>query len=66
MEFKLDDVLFVEEVPSPVTEDGEGIPLIQLWIRRKAHGVILEPFEVNKPIQFTNKSREIRERFLET
>jgi hypothetical protein len=66
MEFKINDVLFVEDIPSAVTESGEGIPMIKLWIRRGAHGVILEPFEVNNPIQFTAKSREIRERFLGT
>jgi hypothetical protein len=64
MEFKLEDVLFVEEVPSPVTETGEGIPMVQLWVRKGAHGVILEPFEVGKPLHFANKSREIRDRFL--
>ena len=64
MEFLLEDILFVEDIPSVVTEDGEGIPLVKLWIRRGAHGVILEPFEVSSPIQFANKSREIRERFL--
>jgi len=46
MEFKLEDVLFVEDIPSAVTEEGEGIPLVKLWVRRGAHGVILEPFEV--------------------
>jgi len=66
LEFKLEDVLFVEEIPSAVTEAGEGIPLIRLWIRKGAHGVILEPFEVNNPVQFAGKSREIRERFLGT
>ena len=64
MEFKLEDVAFVEEVPSAVTEDGEGVPLIKLWIRKGAHGVILEPFEVQSPMQFAGKSMEIRERFL--
>ncbi|MDR1859135.1 MAG: hypothetical protein LBQ69_06655 [Treponema sp.] len=64
MEFKLEDVAFVEEVPSVVTEDGEGVPLIKLWIRKGAHGVILEPFEVQSPMQFASKSMEIRERFL--
>jgi hypothetical protein len=64
LEFRLEDILFVEEVPSPVTEAGEGIPLIQLWVRKGAHGVILEPFEVNKPLQFASKLHEIRERFL--
>ena len=65
MEFKLEDVLFVEEVPSPVTETGENIPMVQLWVRKGAHGVILEPFEVDKPLRFANKVREIRDRFLE-
>ena len=51
MEFKVEDVLFVEDVPSAVTEEGEGIPLVKLWIRRRAHGVILEPFEVNDEIR---------------
>ena len=65
LEFKLEDVLFVEEIPSAVTESGEGVPMVKLWIRRGAHGVILEPFEVNDPVQFAGKVREIRERFLQ-
>jgi len=64
MEFKLEDIQFAEEIPSAVTENGEGVPMVKLWIRRGAHGVIMEPFEVNNPIQFAGKSREIRERFL--
>ena len=64
MEIKIEDILFAEEIPSAVTEDGEGIPLVKLWIRKGAHGVILEPFEVNSTLHFASKSREIRERFL--
>jgi len=64
MEFRLDDVISVEEVSSVVTEKGEGIPLIRLWIRKGAHGVILEPFEVDSPVKFAGKSDEIRERFM--
>jgi hypothetical protein len=63
MEFKLEDGLYVEEVPSPVTESGEGIPLVQLWVRKGAHGVILEQFDVDKPLRFADISREIRDRF---
>ena len=65
LEFRLEDVLFVEDVPQAVTEAGEGVPLVKLWIRRGAHGVIMEPFEVNDPVRFANKARELRERFLE-
>ena len=65
LEFKMDDVLYVEEAHSAVTESGEGVPLVKLWIRKGAHGVILEPFEVNEPMQFAGKSVEIKERFLQ-
>jgi hypothetical protein len=37
--------------------------MVQLWVLKGAHGVILEPFEVDKPLRFANKVREIRERF---
>src|SRR5215510_7995680 len=66
LEFKLEDLLYVEEIPSAVTEAGEGIPMVKLWMRKGAHGMIIEPFEVSEPVQFSAKIREIRERFLQT
>jgi hypothetical protein len=65
LEFRLDDVLMVEDIPQAVTESGEGVPLVKLWIRRGAHGMIIEPFEVNEPPQFANKVQDLRNRFLE-
>ena len=65
LEFKLEDVLFVKEVPSAVTKTGEGVPLIKLWIRRGAVGMIIEPFEVNDPAQFADKVHSIKERILQ-
>ena len=62
LEFKLDDILFVEEIPSAVTEAGEGIPLVKLWIQRGATGMIIEPFEVTDPAQFTARVRSVKER----
>jgi len=64
MEFKLADVLFIEELHSAVTETGESIPMVKLWMRKGARGIILEPFEVDDPIQFIQKNREFREKFL--
>ena len=61
MEFRLEDVLFIEELHSAVTESGEGVPLIKLWIRKGARGVMLEPFEVDEPIRFIQKNREFRD-----
>jgi hypothetical protein len=46
LEFDLEDILFVEEISSAVTEAGESVPMVKLWVRRGAVGVILEPFEV--------------------
>ena len=51
MEFKLEDIRLVEDIPSAVTEDGEGVPLVKLWVQRGAHGIILEPFEVNDEVR---------------
>jgi hypothetical protein len=64
MEFKVEDILYVEEIPQAVTESGEGIPLVKLWVRRGARGVLLEPFEVDDPIQFINKARDNKGRLL--
>ena len=64
LEFKLDDIVYVEDVPQAVTEKGEGIPLVKLWIRRGAHGMFLEPFEVDESLAFMEAHREFKERFM--
>jgi hypothetical protein len=64
MEFKVEDILYVEEIPQAVTESGEGIPLVKIWVRRGGRGVLLEPFEVDNPIQFINKARDNQGRLL--
>ena len=64
MEFRIEDILFVEDIPQAITESGEGIPLVKIWVRRGSRGVLLEPFEVDDPIQFINKSRDNKGRLL--
>jgi len=66
LEFKLADILFVEELPQAVTEMGEGVPLIKLWIRKGARGVILEPFEVNDSADIISIRKEHKERFIKS
>jgi len=63
LEFKMDDILHVEEVSQAVTEKGEGIPMIKLWVRRGAHGMFLEPFEVSDSVSFTEAHREVKDHF---
>ncbi|MDR3019283.1 MAG: hypothetical protein LBU66_00085 [Treponema sp.] len=69
LEFKLEDILFVEEVPSAVTEEGEGIPMVKIHVRLGAIGMIIEPFEVNAHDsvygnKLAGKVRTVKERFL--
>ncbi|MDR1971179.1 MAG: hypothetical protein LBQ46_04595 [Treponema sp.] len=63
LEFKIEDVLYVDELHSAVTQAGEGVPLVKLYVRKGAHGVIMEPFQVSDPVQFADKREELRERF---
>ncbi|MDR2021619.1 MAG: hypothetical protein LBQ14_12730 [Treponema sp.] len=64
MEFMAEDVLYAEDISQAVTESGEGIPLVKIWVRKGARGVMLEPFEVQDPIQFVNKGRDAHGRVL--
>jgi len=64
LEFKTDDILYVEDVPQAVTEKGEGIPLAKLWIRRGARGMLLEPFEVDGSLHFLELRSEQQGRFV--
>jgi inorganic pyrophosphatase len=63
LEFKIDDILFAEDLPQVVTEKGEGIPLVKLWVRRGAHGMLLEPFEVDDSVNFLELRRRQKESF---
>ena len=62
LEFKIDDILFVEDMPQAVTENGEGVPLVKLWIRRGSRGMLLEPFEVDGTLNFLEIQRGQREK----
>ena len=64
LEFKLDDILYVEDVPQAVTEKGEGVPLVKLWIRLGAHAMLLEPFEVDESFDFLESRKKQKGRFM--
>jgi len=64
LEFKLDDILYVEDFPQVVTENGEGIPMVKLWIRKGARGMLLEPFEVDESLKFLKTRVDQKERFM--
>jgi hypothetical protein len=45
-EFRLEDVRHVEELPSLVTESGESLTMVRLWVKKGALGLRYEPFLV--------------------
>ena len=64
MEFKLTDVVYVEDLPSAVTESGEGVRLVKIWVRHGAYGIIHEPFEVRESPVFQHDSKALHDRIL--
>ena len=45
-EFKVSDITKVEDLPNIVTESGENIRIVNLWIRKGSYGLIMQAFEV--------------------
>ena len=52
IEFRVEDILGAQDMPSPVTAAGESYSVVRLWVRRKAVGIRYEPFEVDEPLRF--------------
>ncbi len=45
-EFRLRDILAVDEEPNLVTADGDSIRMVRIWVRPGALGLLMQPFEV--------------------
>ncbi|MDR3201054.1 MAG: hypothetical protein LBT68_06300 [Spirochaetales bacterium] len=45
-EFKVPDITKVEDLPNIVTEKGENIRMVNLWVRRGSFGLAMQAFEV--------------------
>lgn len=65
-EFRLEDVLGAEEMPSPVDTDGQSLSLVKLWIRRGSFGIRYEPFEVDEPLRKASDSEALAEQLLKS
>jgi hypothetical protein len=52
LEFRKEDVTGVEDIHAEVTESGEGVRLVKLWVRKGAVGVLMRPFEVTDSLSF--------------
>jgi hypothetical protein len=45
-EFQMDDIAFVEELPSIAGMEGEAITVVRVWIKKESIGVRCVPFVV--------------------
>jgi hypothetical protein len=46
-EFKIPDITKIEDRPNIVTENGENIRMVNLWIRKGSYGLVMRAFEVS-------------------
>lgn len=46
LEFKTEDVVFVENVKTVSQKDGTAFQIVKLWIQKGSVGIKLEPFSV--------------------
>jgi inorganic pyrophosphatase len=65
-EFRAQDILGAEELPSPVDETGQLRPLLRLWVKKGGYGIRYEPFEVDEPLRFPGESGRLRDKILKS
>jgi hypothetical protein len=53
-EFRLQDVVQADELPNLVTESGESLPMVRLWVKKGALGLRYEPFVVADTVRDLN------------
>ena len=47
-EFKKKDISYVEELPNIVTLEGETLPQVRIWVRKRSVGLLCSPFLVEE------------------
>lgn len=65
LEFRLDDVVCVDQLASRVDSQGHSLAVSKLWLRRGSFGVRLEPFEVDTPLRPFKESETLMRRMQE-
>jgi len=60
IEFRICDVFAVDELASPVDENGSARSLVKLWVRKGAFALSYEPFEVGDKLMGPRESPALR------
>jgi len=45
-EFRIEDIAYVEELPQLVSEEGEALKMVRIWVKKGSFGIRYEPFLV--------------------
>ncbi len=51
-EFKMDDIKHMEELPSIVSETGESLKIVKIWVKKGSLGLKYEPFVVEDTLRY--------------
>jgi inorganic pyrophosphatase len=47
-EFKSDDIIFAEKLPSIVNLEGETTTMVRFWVKKRSRGILCTPFLVEE------------------
>ena len=62
-EFLVKDIIHYDELPSMVTDAGEALPIVRIWVLKGTIGMKYTPFEVDDPIRYLNDSEILHQVF---
>lgn len=60
-EFRLADIMEVDEESGIATDAGENLLLARIWVKRGALGLRYEPFEVDNPLKYFKDSQMLHQ-----
>jgi len=55
-EFKLKDIEHADDLPSIVTEEGESLSMVKIWVKKGSFGLKYYPFEVGENQKISTQS----------
>lgn len=61
-EFRVSDIIGLDDLPLPVAENGSARKLVRLWVLRGAFAIRYEPFEVGCQGDRSIMAKHIREK----
>jgi hypothetical protein len=58
-EFTIEDIVHIEEISHIVSEAGEGLHLVRIWVKKGSIGIKYEPFVVADTLNFLSDTETL-------